>query len=129
MYICQSHSPNSSHLPFPSCSHVHSEQTESLFLFICIIFSIFYIYGLTGLKCLYILFLYISYIYKGAAQVVLVVKNLPANAGYIRVQFSAVAQSCPTLCNPMNHSTPGLPVHHQLPESIRNHVHQVGDAI
>ena len=32
------------------------------------------------------------------------------------VQFSSVAQSCPTLCNPMNHSTPGLPVHHQLPE-------------
>ena len=32
------------------------------------------------------------------------------------VQFSSVTQSCPTLCNPMNHSTPGLPVHHQLPE-------------
>ena len=45
------------------------------------------------------------------------------------VQFSSVAQSCPTLCDPMNHSTPGLPVHHQLPESIQTHVHQVGDAI
>ena len=43
--------------------------------------------------------------------------------------FSSVAQSCPTLCNPMNHSTPGLPVHHQLPEFTQTHVHQVGDAI
>ena len=45
------------------------------------------------------------------------------------VQCSSVAQSCPTLCNPMNHSTPGLPVHHQLPESTQSHVHQVDDAI
>ena len=44
-------------------------------------------------------------------------------------QFSSVTQSCPTLCNPMNHSTSGLPVHHQLPESTQTHVHQVGDAI
>ena len=45
------------------------------------------------------------------------------------VQFSSVAQLCPTLCNPMNCSTPGLPVHHQLPEFTQTHVHQVGDAI
>ena len=45
------------------------------------------------------------------------------------VQFSSVAQSCPTLCDPMNCSTPGLPVHHQLPEFIQTHVHRVGDAI
>ena len=38
-------------------------------------------------------------------------------------QFSSVAQSCLTLCDPMNHSMPGLPVHHQLPESIQTHVH------
>ena len=38
-------------------------------------------------------------------------------------QFSSVAQSCPTLCNPMNRSTPGLPVHHQLPEFTQTHVH------
>ena len=43
--------------------------------------------------------------------------------------FSSVAQSCPTLCNPMNRSTPGLPVHHQLPEFTQTHVHRVGDAI
>ena len=45
------------------------------------------------------------------------------------VQFSSVAQSCPTLCDPMNHSTPVLPVHHQLLEFTQTHVHQVGDAI
>ena len=44
-------------------------------------------------------------------------------------QLSSVAQSCPTLCDPMNHSTPGLPVHHQLPEFTQAHVYQVGDAI
>ena len=47
----------------------------------------------------------------------------------IHSQFSSVAQSCPTLCDPMNHSMPGLPVHHQLPESTQTHVHWVGDAI
>ena len=45
------------------------------------------------------------------------------------VQFSSVAQSCPTLCYPMNHSTPGLPVNHQLPEFTQTHVHRVSDAI
>ena len=47
----------------------------------------------------------------------------------INVQFSSVTQSCLTLCNPMNCSTPGLPVHHQLPESTQTHIHWVGDAI
>ena len=45
------------------------------------------------------------------------------------VQFSSVAQSCSTLCDPMNCSTPGLPVHHQLPEFTQTHVHRVSDAI
>ena len=45
------------------------------------------------------------------------------------VQFSSVAQSCPTLCGPMNCNTPGLPVHHQLPEFTQTHVHRVSDAI
>ena len=44
-------------------------------------------------------------------------------------QLSSVARSCPTLCNPMNHSTPGPPVHHQLPEFTQTQVHQVSDAI
>ena len=44
-------------------------------------------------------------------------------------QFSSVAQSCPTLCDPMNRSTPGLPLHHQLPEFTQTHFHRVRDAI
>ena len=45
------------------------------------------------------------------------------------VQFSSVAQLCLTLCNPLGHSMPGFPVHHQLPELTHTHVHRVGDAI
>ena len=44
-------------------------------------------------------------------------------------EFSSVAQSCPTLCDPVDCSTPGFPVHHQLPELAQTHVHRVGDAI
>ena len=44
-------------------------------------------------------------------------------------QFSSVAQSCPTLCDPMNRSTPDLPVHYQLPEPTQTHVHWVSDVI
>jgi len=47
----------------------------------------------------------------------------------VSVQFSSVTQSYPTLCDPKNHSTPGLPVHHQLPESTQTHAHWVNDAI
>ena len=45
------------------------------------------------------------------------------------IQFSSVAQSCPTLCDLLNHSPPGLPVQHQLPEFTKTHVHRVSDAI
>ena len=48
---------------------------------------------------------------------------------HLLFRFSSVTQSCLTLCDPMNHSMPGLPVHHQLPEFTQTHVHQVGDAI
>ena len=48
---------------------------------------------------------------------------------YLPVHFSSVTQSCPTLCDPMNRSTPGLPVHHQLPEFTQTHIHRVSDAI
>ena len=47
---------------------------------------------------------------------------------YSSVQFSSVAQSCPTLCDHMNRSTPGLPVRHQLPEFTQTHIHRVRDA-
>ena len=48
---------------------------------------------------------------------------------FLSVQFSSVTQSCLTLCNPMNRSTPGLPVHHQLPKFTQTHAHWVGEAI
>ena len=56
-------------------------------------------------------------------------KEIEDNMEYTSVQFSLVTQSCPTLCDPMNHSTPGLPVHHQLPEFTQTHIHRGSDAI
>ena len=56
-------------------------------------------------------------------------KNLQIKTMVYAVQFSSVAQSCPTLCDPMNGSMPGLPVHHQLPEFTQTHIHRVRDAI
>ena len=56
-------------------------------------------------------------------------KHMKRCSTLLIIQFSSVAQSCPILCDPMNHSTPGLPVHHQLPEFTQTHVHRVGDAI
>ena len=53
----------------------------------------------------------------------------PTGKSLFRIQFSSVAQSCLTLCDPMNCSTPGLPIHHQFPEFTQTHVHWVGDAI
>ena len=53
----------------------------------------------------------------------------PREVKFSSVQFSSVAQSCPTLCDPMHCSTPGLPVHHQLPELTQTHDYQVGDAV
>ena len=54
---------------------------------------------------------------------------LQSNLRWLVKQFSSVTQSCPTLHNPMDQSTPGFPVHHQLPESTQTHLHRVGDAI
>ena len=50
-------------------------------------------------------------------------------SSFSSVQFSSLAQSCPTLCDPKNRSTPGLPIHHQFPEFTQAHVHRVSDAI
>ena len=55
--------------------------------------------------------------------------SLTIQPGNGSVQFSSVTQSCPTLCDPMDCSTPGLSVHHQLSEFTQTHAHQVGDAI
>ena len=56
-------------------------------------------------------------------------RHLKRCSASLIIQFSSVAQSCLTLCDPMNRSTPGLPVHHQLPEFTQTHIHQVSDAI
>ena len=56
-------------------------------------------------------------------------KKIRPRTAISSVQFSSVAQWCPTLCDPMDCSTPGFPVHHQLPEFTQTHVHCVGDAI
>ena len=55
--------------------------------------------------------------------------NSPGENTGVGQSVSSVTQSCPTLCDPMNHSTPGLPVHHQLPEFTQTHVHRVGNVI
>ena len=57
------------------------------------------------------------------------IKSLVCYKRKVNQEFSSVAQPCPTLCDPMNHSMPGLPVHHQLPEFTQTHVHRVGDTI
>ena len=66
-----------------------------------------------------------NYLYKSDKSLAIPVQqNFQHN-----VQFSSVTQSCPTLCDPMNLSTPGLPVHHHLPEFTQTHLHRVCDAI
>ena len=57
------------------------------------------------------------------------IPSFMANCSTFITVFTSVAQSCPTLCNPMDCSTPGLPVHRQFPEFIQTHVHWVSDAI
>ena len=68
----------------------------------------------------------LPFLHEGIDSLSLVTHGSPA---FPSVQFSSVAQSFPTLCDPMNCSTPGLPVHHHLPEFTRTHVHQIRDAI
>ena len=80
---------------------------------------------------LYLLFWFFVLIHFKFICISLVI-SLECNCQHITlisVQFSSVIQSCPTLWDPMNCSTPGFPVHHQLPEFTQIHVHWVGDAI
>ena len=72
----------------------------------------------------------INWYYRNTGQVTVIGLSKPLQKqGFSSVQFSSVAQSCPTLCYPMNHSTPGLPVHHQLLEFTQTCVDRVRDAI
>ena len=76
-----------------------------------------------------LLWLCLSRSYSQRQTIILRELFKPIETVFSSVQFSSITQSCPTLCNPMNHSMPGLPVHHQLPEFTQTHVHRVGDAI
>ena len=60
---------------------------------------------------------------------IFLVNQTVSKEGQQTVQLSSVAQSCPTVCDPMDCSTPSFPVYHQLPELTQTHVHRVGDAI
>ena len=101
----------------------------TLFAFVC--FAVRYFTAL--IYCLYIFLIYIIKLYFFLSSLLFVYGHLNcfhflAITSYA-IQFSSVAQSCPTLCNSMDGSTPGFPVHHQLPELAQTHVHQVADAI
>ena len=80
--------------------------------------------GLCGLKCRKISGPSVSY--KVIASLS---PQVPIHCLDLQSIFSSVAQSCPTLCNSMNRSKPGLPVHHQLLEFTQTHIHPVGDAV
>ena len=69
------------------------------------------------------------FLFQALNRVFLIFNQLIERSQFSSVQFNSVAQSCPTLCDPMNCSMPGLPVHHQLPEFTQTHVHWVSDAI
>ena len=74
---------------------------------------------------------YSSYIYIATSMYILIYVTTCKNIdnGFLCHTVSSVTQLCPILCDPMNHSTPGLRVHHQLPEFTQTHMHRVGDAI
>ena len=73
--------------------------------------------------------IYLCTVFVGVALVITpYIHDLSKSVSVQFSQFSSVAQSCPTLCDPMNHSTPGLPVHHQPPEFTQIHIHRVSDA-
>ena len=74
---------------------------------------------------------YSSYIYIATSMYILIYVTTCENIdnGFLCHTVSSVTQLCPILCDPMNHSTPGLRVHHQLPEFTQTHMHRVGDAI
>ena len=74
--------------------------------------------------------LYVNFsVLKKLADSELVKSTLMSSIGCITVRFSSVAQPCLTLCDPMDYSMPGFPVHHQFPEVAQTHIHQVSDAI
>ena len=98
-------------------------------------FSLLHLVFLVGKHCFFFFFSFRSWLYHPIPfwLVMFLLQNpliiLWKNPCISSVQFSSVAQSCLTLRNPMNSSTPGLPVHHHLPEFTQTHIHRVGDVI
>ena len=73
--------------------------------------------------------LFFTIFFHSTLSCIVCYKHIEIASPFRNIQFSSVAQSCLTLCDPMNCSTPDLPVHHHLPEFTQIHVHWVGDAI
>ena len=101
-------------------------KTSFIKLCMCLRHSIFeyYCFPLSPQK-IYMQFFILFFICLIISFIILILLYLYIHS----VQFSSIAQSCPTLCDPMNHNTPGLPVHHQLLEFTQTHVHWLSDAI
>ena len=94
-----------------------------LFLLLCLQIRSLFSFAMSSLP------LIPSDVFFSSDTVVDISRCLSCSVQFSSVQFSSVTQSCLTLCAPMDCSTPGLPVHHQLPEFTQTHVHWVGDAI
>ena len=108
----------------PGHSSLFHETSHSLLLLKTPFFPLFFIYFLL---CWLIIMLQFS---KSWNVLEFFLRFLLLSThDYPSVQFSSVTQSCPTLCDPMDYSTPGLPVHQQLPELTQTHVHWISDAI
>ena len=106
-------------------SNVTFKTCVSLLNFCLYYLSIF----VSGVLSLLLLFCYCQFLFSCLLVFVLCIEVLLCWVHQVSsVQFSSLAQLCPTLCNPMDRSTPGLPVHHHLPE-FTTRVHQISDAI
>ena len=105
-------------------SYSFSSLPEKIFSRTLLLFSLFFVCGIFFVFSIWKIHIEIRKETKALLSLCVCVCVLVAS-----VQFSSVAQSCLTLCNPMNCSMPGPPVHHQLPESTQTLVHRVSDAI
>ena len=109
------------------CSDFGAQENKVCHCFLC--FRI-YLPWSNGIGCMILAFWMFSFKPVFLLSSFTFIKRfLRGESSKTSVQFSSVAQSCPTLCDPMSRSTPGLPVHHQLREFTQTHVHRVSDAI